>query len=121
MSSGAVLTVVAVVLAVVIALLFRLVSVLDSAELSMRRLAADVRATRKAVDEAGDLAAAVERDAGRSRAALLRLEAITGHGRRGAKPHATEEPGARGTGGVPPTSAAGAAHDSRAGAAEPPS
>jgi hypothetical protein len=75
-SSGAVLTVVAVVLAVVIALLFRLVSVLDSAELSMRRLAADVRATRKAMVEAGDLAAAVERDAGLSQEALERLAAL---------------------------------------------
>jgi hypothetical protein len=76
MSSGAVLTVVAVVLAIVIALLFRLVSVLDSAELSMRRLAAGVRATRKAMAEAGDLAAAVERDAGLSQEALARLAAL---------------------------------------------
>lgn len=76
MSSGAVLTVVAVVLAIVIALLFRLVSVLDSAELAMRRLAADVRATRKAMVEAGDLAAVVERDAGLSQEALERLAAL---------------------------------------------
>ena len=82
MSSGAVLTVVAVVLAVVIALLFRLVSVLDSAELSMRRLAADVRATRKALVEAGDLAAAVERDAGLSQEALERLAALRRETRR---------------------------------------
>ena len=73
MSSGAVLAVVAVVLAIVIALLFRLVAVLDSAELALRRLAADVRTTRKAVVEAGNLAAEVERDAGRSQEALDRL------------------------------------------------
>ena len=82
MSSGAVLTGVAVVLAAVIALLFRLVSVLDSAELSMRRLAADVRATRKAMVEAGDLAAAVERDAGLSQEALERLAALKRQTRR---------------------------------------
>jgi hypothetical protein len=76
MSSGAVLTVVAVALAVVIGLLFRLVGVLDSAELTLRRLAADVRATRKAVAEAGELAAVVERDAGRSQQALGRLEQL---------------------------------------------
>lgn len=82
MSSGAVLTVVAVALAIVIALLFRLVSVLDSAELSMRRLAADVRATRKAMGAAGDLAAAVERDAGLSQEALERLAALKRETRR---------------------------------------
>ena len=82
MSSGSVLTVVAVVLATVIALLFRLVSVLDSAELSMRRLAADVRATRKSMVEAGDLAAAVERDAGLSQEALDRLAALKRETRR---------------------------------------
>lgn len=76
MSSGTVLTVVAVVLAVVIALLFRLVGVLDSAELSLRRLAADVRATRNELRQAGELAAAVERDAGRSQEALHRLEQL---------------------------------------------
>lgn len=85
MSSGAVLTVVAVVLAIVIALLFRLVSVLDKAELSMRRLAADVRATRKAMVEAGDLAAAVERDTGRSQEALGRLEQLKRGSRRGGR------------------------------------
>ena len=73
MSSGAVLTVVAVALAIVIALLFRLVTVLNSAELGLRRLAADVRTTRKSVVEAGNLAAEVERDAGRSQEALDRL------------------------------------------------
>jgi len=56
------------------------------------------------------IAAASQRDSGAS----------NGHGRRGAKPPASEEPGARGTGGVPPTRAAGAANGSRAGAAEPP-
>ena len=76
MSSGAVLTVVAVVLAVLIAGLFRLLAVLDSAELGLRRVAADVRAARKAVDAAGDLAAEVERDATLGRAALDRLDAL---------------------------------------------
>jgi hypothetical protein len=73
-SSGTVLTGVAVVLAVAVALLWRLVRVLDSAELSLRRLAADSRVARKAIVEAGELAAAVERDAGRSQEAILHLE-----------------------------------------------
>jgi hypothetical protein len=75
-SSGVALTLVAAILAVVIGLLFRLPAVLDSAELTLRRLAADVRATRKAVLQAGDLAAAVERDTARSREALDRLEQL---------------------------------------------
>ena len=74
MSDTTVLSVVAVVLAVVIALLFRLVRLLDAAELSLRRLAADARAARKAIVEAGDLAAAVERDATRTHAGFLYLE-----------------------------------------------
>ena len=74
MSSGAVLTLVAVTLAIVIALLFRLVGVLDSAELTLRRLVAEIRSTRKTVGAAGELAAAVERDAARGQAALDRLE-----------------------------------------------
>jgi hypothetical protein len=86
MSSGAVLTVVAIALAIVIALLFRLVTVLDSAELSMRRLAAHVRAIRKAMVEAGELAAAVERDAGQSQEALDRLEQLKRGARRGGPP-----------------------------------
>lgn len=73
MSTGAVLTVVALVLAIVIALLFRLRTVLDSAELDLRRLAADVRTARKDMATAGELAGAVERDAARSREALDRL------------------------------------------------
>jgi hypothetical protein len=73
-SSGAVLTVVAMGLALVILGLFRLVGVLDSAELTLRRLAAGVRAARKDVDAAGELAASVERDAARGQAALDRLE-----------------------------------------------
>ncbi len=76
MTSGAVLTVVAVVLALMIAGLFRLVAVLDSAELALRRLAGDVRAARKAVAAAGELAAAVERDAVHGRAAFDRLEEL---------------------------------------------
>lgn len=74
MSSGAVLTVVAVALALVILGLFRLLRVLDSAELTLRRLAAGVRAARKDVGTAGELAASVERDAARGQAALDRLE-----------------------------------------------
>jgi hypothetical protein len=76
MSDGGVLVAVALLLAVVIGLLFRLVGVLDSAELSLRRLAADVRAARKTLAEANALAAAVERDAGRSHDALDRLEQL---------------------------------------------
>ena len=76
MSSGAVLTVVALSLALVILGLFRLVGVLDSAELSLRRLVAGVRAARKDVGAAGELAAAIERDAARGQAALDRLEDI---------------------------------------------
>ncbi len=76
MSSGAVLVAVAVALAVMIALLFRLVAVLDSAELALRRLAGDVRAARTGAAAAGELAAAVERDADRGRAAFDRLEAL---------------------------------------------
>jgi hypothetical protein len=73
-SSGAVLTVVALSLALIILGLFRLVGVLDSAELSLRRLAAGVRAARKDIDAASELAAAVERDAARGHAVLDRLE-----------------------------------------------
>lgn len=68
------LTVVALALALVIGGLFRLVGVLDSAELRLRRLVAELRATRKALNTAGDLAAAVERDAAEGRAALDHLE-----------------------------------------------
>ena len=74
MSSGVVLTLVAVALALVILGLFRLLRVLDSAELSLRRLAAGIRATRKDLGAAGELAADVERDAARGQAALGRLE-----------------------------------------------
>jgi hypothetical protein len=73
MSDGIVLTVVALVLALVIARLFRLVGVLDSTELALRRLAGDVRAARKTMATAGELAASVERDATSGQAALDRL------------------------------------------------
>jgi hypothetical protein len=93
MSSGAVLTVTAVAMAIVIALLFRLLRVLDSAELTLRRLAAGVRATRKDVGAASELAAAVERDAARGQAAFDRLEDLkqgrpgpSPAGRRGGRP-----------------------------------
>ena len=74
MSTGVVLTVVAVALALIVAGLFRLLGVLDSAELTLRRLVAEIRATRKDVAAAGELAAAVERDAVKGRADLQRLE-----------------------------------------------
>jgi hypothetical protein len=73
-STGAVLGLVALVLALVVTSLFRLVTVLDSAELTLRRLVAGVRAARKTVEAAGELAAAVERDATSGQAALDRLE-----------------------------------------------
>jgi len=76
MSSGAALMIVAVALAVLIAGLWRLVAVLDSAELALRRLAGDLRAARKGVAAAGELAAAVERDAERGRVAFDRLETL---------------------------------------------
>jgi len=76
MSSGVGLTLVAVVLALAIAGLFRLVGVLDTAELALRRLAGEVRAARKTVASAGELAAAVERDTASGHAALHRLEEL---------------------------------------------
>lgn len=76
MSTGLALTLVATALAVVIAGLFRLVTVLDSVELRLRRLVAEVRAARKAVAAAGELATAVERDAGGGQAALGRLQTL---------------------------------------------
>ena len=78
MRPGALLTLVAVALAVVIAGLFRLVAVLDSAELALRRLAAELREARKAVAAAGELAVTVERDAARGQAALDRLAELKG-------------------------------------------
>ena len=74
MSRAGVLTMVAVALALVILGLFRLLRALDSAELTLSRLAAGVRATRKDLRTAGELASAVERDAARGQAALDRLE-----------------------------------------------
>jgi hypothetical protein len=74
MSTGVVLTLVALALAVVIAGLFRLRRVLDSAELTLRRLVGGIRATRKDVGTAGELAAAVERDALQGEKTLGQLE-----------------------------------------------
>ena len=74
MISAAVLSVVAMALAIVIVGLFRLLRVLDSTELTLRRRAAEVRATRKDVGAAGKLAGTVGRDAVRGQAALGRLE-----------------------------------------------
>ena len=85
MSTGVVLTGVALSLALVIAGLFRLLGILDSAELSLRRLVAELRATRKDVDAAGELAAAVERDAVQGQAALGQLEDLK-RGRRRPEP-----------------------------------
>jgi hypothetical protein len=90
MSSGVTLTLVALALALVIAGLFRLLGVLDSAELTLRRLVAGIRATRKDVGAAGELAAAVERDAAQGQAALDQLEGLKRGrrpaGRRGGRP-----------------------------------
>jgi outer membrane murein-binding lipoprotein Lpp len=85
MSSGVTLTLVALALALVIAGLFRLAKILDSAELTLRRLVAGIRATRKDVGAAGELAAAVERDAAQGQAALDQLEGLK-RGRRRAEP-----------------------------------
>jgi hypothetical protein len=73
-SRGAVLTMVAVALALAILGLFRLRRALDSAELTLRRLAAGIRATRKDLRAAGELATCVERDAVRGQAGLNRLD-----------------------------------------------
>ena len=81
MSRGAVLTMVAVALALAILGLFRLRRALDSAELTLRRLAAGIRATRKDLDVASELATSVERDAVRGQAALDRLEQLKRGGR----------------------------------------
>lgn len=76
MSTGVILTLVAVALALVIAGLFRLVAVLDSAELGLRRLVAEVRAARKTVASAGQLAVAVEDAVTGGQGALGRLEEL---------------------------------------------
>jgi len=81
MSRDAVLTMVAVALALVILGLFRLLRALDSAELTLRRLAAGIRAARKDLRVAGGLAASVERDAVRGRAGLNRLQQLKQGGR----------------------------------------
>jgi hypothetical protein len=65
---------VAVALALVILGLIRLLRALDSAELTLRRLAAGIRTTRKDLRVASELAAAVERDAVRGQAGLDRLD-----------------------------------------------
>ena len=88
MSTGLVLTLVAVALALVIAGLFRLLGILDSAELTLRRRVAEIRATRKDVAAASELAAAVERDSAHGQAALGRLEDI----KRGRRPEPDPEP-----------------------------
>ena len=74
MSDGVVLTLVAAALALVVLGLFRLRRLLDSTELTLRRLGGEIRAARRSVDAAGELATAVERDAVRGQAALDRLE-----------------------------------------------
>ncbi len=74
MSDAVVLALVAMALVLVVAGMFRLLGVLDLAELTLRRLVAEIRATRKTVGAAGELASAVERDATQGQAALDRLE-----------------------------------------------
>lgn len=76
MTNGAVLAVVALLLAVTIAGLFRLVAVLDSAEMTLRRLVAGVRGARRAVEGATELAVAVERDTAGGQAAFDRLHEL---------------------------------------------
>jgi hypothetical protein len=76
LSDGAVLGLVALTLALIIAGLFRLAAVLDDAELALRRLVAGVWAARRAVAAAGELGAAIERDAASGQAALDRLAAL---------------------------------------------
>ena len=93
MTTGAVLGLVALVLALIIAGLFRLVAVLDSAELALRRLAAELREARKAVVAAGELAATVERDAARGQVAFDRLAELK-------RPAPAPGPGDRGAGPV---------------------
>ena len=88
MSDGAVLGLVALTLAVIIAGLFRLAAVLDSAELTLRRLVAGVWSARRAVATAGELAAAVERDAASGQAALDRLAGL----KRRSRPASRAEP-----------------------------
>ena len=92
MSTGLALTIVALTLALVIAGLFRVVGVLDSAELRLRRLVAELRATRKELNTAGELAAAVERDASEGRAVLDQLEALK-RGRPGGRARRRMTPG----------------------------
>jgi hypothetical protein len=93
MSDGVLLALVALMLAVVIAALFRLVAVLDSAELTLRHLVAGMRGARRAVEAAGQLAAAVEQDAATGQAALDRLSALK-----------RSRPGTAGQGGTGPVS-----------------
>lgn len=76
MSDGAVLGLVAVTLTVVAAALLRLVAALDSHEMTLRRLVVEVWSARRTVQAAAALAAAVERDAARSRDELDRLESL---------------------------------------------
>ena len=76
MTDGAVLGLVALTLALIVAGLFRLATTLDDAELALRRLVAGVWAARRSVAEAGELAAAVGRDAASGQAALDRLAAL---------------------------------------------
>lgn len=76
MTTGVALTLLAVALALLIGGLFRLVAVLDSAELGLRQLVAELRAARKTVAAAGALVAAVERDVTGGQAGLGRLDEL---------------------------------------------
>jgi hypothetical protein len=75
-SDGTVLAVVALTLVVIAAGLVRIVAVLDSAELALRRLVAGMWSARRAIEAATELAADVERDAGRGQAELERLQTL---------------------------------------------
>ncbi len=73
----------AVVLALVAVVLARLVQTLEQAELTLRTLAGDVRALRRAVESVAPIAGEVVRDTSAGEAGLERLEALKrGDGRR---------------------------------------
>lgn len=76
MSDGTVLAVVALTLVAIAAGLFRVVALLDSAEMALRRLVAGVWSARRAIETAGELADDVERNARLGRAELERLHAL---------------------------------------------
>jgi hypothetical protein len=76
------LVLVAVILALLVVLLARLGRVLDEAELTLRTLAGEVRAVRRAVESYAPLADEVVRDTAAGEVTLERLEALKTGGRR---------------------------------------